>query len=161
MALLPRTVSAQEQVFEAEPTREVSAFKYYFLLIAALVMLVALLLWYLHRRTKKRRELWQQDAEQPMVRDVQGWTNPRRFMYGIYEASTSFLGRRSEGLDQNGEAPPPYQPKSSAPTIDVVIPLPTLSRNPSQRSHPPQYFDNTEEDTNTTERQEAIRPEGP
>ncbi|EUC50011.1 hypothetical protein COCMIDRAFT_83029 [Bipolaris oryzae ATCC 44560] len=159
MPLLPRMVIAARQVFEDETPHEVSAFKYYFLLIGVLVVMVAFLLWYLNRRTKHRREFFGQDSEQPPARDIQTWSQPRRFMYGIYEASNSFLSRQSEGPDQNGDAPPPYQPKSRAPTIDVEIPLPTLSRSLSQRSQhsqPPHYPSSTGAATSTTERQEVF-----
>ncbi|EMD97859.1 hypothetical protein COCC4DRAFT_33233 [Bipolaris maydis ATCC 48331] len=162
MPLLPQMVIAARQVFEDETPHEISAFKYYFLLIGVLVVMIAFLLWYLHRRTKHKTEFCEQDSEQPPARDIQTWSQPRRFMYGIYEASNSFLSRQSEGLDQNGDAPPPYQPKSRAPTIDVEIPLPTLSRSlsqrsqRSQRSQPPQYPSSTGGVTSTTERQQLV-----
>lgn len=150
-----------EQVSEDGAPREVSAFKYYFLLIAGLVILIALLLWYLHRRTTRRRQFWDYNGEQALAGDGQGGYNPRGFVYGVYGASNSFLGRRSDG-----EAPPSYYSKSGAPTIDVVIPLPTLSRNSSLRSwrsqrsrssRLPQYLDDTDNRRHTARQQDAVR----
>ena len=59
--------------------------------------------------------------------------------------------RREEGLDENGEAPPPYEPKqtigvtdtSAGPTQDpatgLTIPPPTLSRGDIEVMQPPGY----------------------
>lgn len=144
-----------------ESGREAKTFNYYFLLLAVLVILIAMIFWFLHRRRLRRREFWRQSGEQALARDVEGWANPRRFMHGRYRANDAVPLRqtadRCEGLDEHGEAPPPYQSKPEDTTVTVTIPLRTLPRDGSERSQPPQYHDRNGEVTNTGG-QETTRP---
>ncbi|KAI4951829.1 hypothetical protein J4E86_007245 [Alternaria arbusti] len=50
-----------------------------------------------------------------------------------------WLIHRRKGLDERGEAPPPYQPKSEVSSTTIAIPLRILPADGSERSLPPQY----------------------
>jgi hypothetical protein len=133
------TSSDDEEVSDSDAY----AFNYYFLLLAVFAFFVAALLWYLHRRRAKKRALVRRSGQHALARDIEGWAGTRRFMHGRYRPSNAVLVRQNEGLNEHGEAPPPYQPKVDGPTVDVTIPLQTLSRDENERSHPPQYYSGT------------------
>jgi hypothetical protein len=122
---------------------DVHAFNYYFLLLAVFAVFVAALLWYFHHRRAKKRALMRRGGQHALARDMEGWAGTRRFMHGHYRPSNAVLVRQHEGLNEHGEAPPPYQPKTDGPTVDLTIPLQTLSRDENDRSHPPQYYSDT------------------
>ncbi|KAF2110695.1 hypothetical protein BDV96DRAFT_500757 [Lophiotrema nucula] len=138
----------------SDPTtrRNESVFNYYFLFLAAFGVLVAVGLWWLHRRRKRRKELMRLSGQNALARDLDGWVNSRRWMYGRWRhnQAAAFV-RQEEGLDENGEAPPPYQPKGETTvsqsnatpdrqaTNDIMIPLRTLSRDEIERTRPPEY----------------------
>jgi hypothetical protein len=62
--------------------------------------------------------------------------------------------RREDGLDEQGEAPPPYQSKDEAtvalsgitqdPASGLTIPLRTLSRESTEQMRPPDYQESNE-----------------
>lgn len=65
-----------------------------------------------------------------------------------HNRGTTFV-RREDGLDENGEAPPPYEPKSpdpvspgctgAAPPSGLTIPTPALPRGGGDSLQPPDY----------------------
>ncbi|CAO2655543.1 Nn.00g043460.m01.CDS01 [Neocucurbitaria sp. VM-36] len=129
-----------------------AVFNYYFLFLVMFGVLVAVLLWWLQRQKKRRKELTRLGAQDALARDMEGWTNTRRFMHGRYARNhqAAFI-RREEGLDEHGEAPPPYQPKNEATEAQepveaaqtaasrVTIPLRTVAKDVIDRSRPPAY----------------------
>lgn len=117
----------------------VVAFRYYFLLLGVVIVILAILLWLLHRRKKRQRAQLQQGGTRALARDLEGWQGAQALMHGTYRPHNAVPVHREEGLDENGEAPPPYQPKTEATVEDVAIPLRTLQRDPGERSQPPQY----------------------
>ncbi|KAF2260584.1 hypothetical protein CC78DRAFT_547422 [Lojkania enalia] len=132
-------------------SRNESVFNYYFLFLAVFGVLVALCLWWVHKRRKKRKEMMRQSGQNALARDLDGWTNTRRWMHGRWRHNQTGFVRREEGLDENGEAPPPYQPKSDI-TVDqsnirathdtasgLTIPLRTLSRDEINTIRLPDY----------------------
>lgn len=86
-------------------------FNYYFLFLALLAAMLAALLWWLHRQRRREQEQIRLRGQRALVRDVERWA-----MYRFRQAPAV------EGLDQNGEAPPPYKPKS-----DIITTLETLN----------------------------------
>jgi hypothetical protein len=132
-----------------------SVFNYYFLFLAVLGVLIGLLLWWLHWRRRQRKARMRRGGQDALARDLEGWTGTRRFYHGSYGRHQVSYVRRQEGLDENGEAPPPYQPKSDftvdtpsgqahATASSLAIPLRTLSRDESERALPPGYIAVTE-----------------
>ena len=123
-----------------DPTaeRNEGVFNYYFLFLAVFGVLVAVFLWWLHRRRRKRKEQMRLSGQNALARDMEGWINTRRWFHGAWRPNqTATFIRREEGLNEDGEAPPPYQPKGTAtvtqsasqdPTAELPTPLRTLSR---------------------------------
>jgi hypothetical protein len=131
----------EEQDFNDAQSSDVKAFNYYFLLLAMLVLLVALFLWIIHWWRKRQRDRLRQSGQQALARDLEGWQNAQRLMHGRYRANGAVLVQRDEGLNEHGEAPPPYLPKTEGAVEEVTIPLRTLSRGEAERSRPPQYYE--------------------
>ncbi|KAF1845035.1 uncharacterized protein K460DRAFT_354894 [Cucurbitaria berberidis CBS 394.84] len=134
-------------------------FNYYFLFLVVFGVLVAILLWWLHRQKQRRTELARLSGQHALARDMEGWAGTRRFMHGRHARNhqAAFI-RRQEGLDEHGEAPPPYQPKSESTGAQrpaeaaqvaagrISIPLGTVSRYEIEGARPPAYHDARETD---------------
>ncbi|KAF2130490.1 hypothetical protein P153DRAFT_356249 [Dothidotthia symphoricarpi CBS 119687] len=130
-----------------------NVFNYYFLFFALFGALVAGSLWWAHRRRKKQKEQTRLSGQHALAQDLEGLINTRRFMHGENSHSqTGALIQREEGLDEHGEAPPPYKPKSedtvaagTTQSMDdcVTIPLRTLLRDGVERAQPPLYEETT------------------
>jgi hypothetical protein len=148
----------EDEDFDIEPDSDVNAFNYYFLLLAVLAVLIALVIWLIHRRKVRQRALWNQNGQQALPRDVEGWPGTRRLIHGRYRANNSVFLRQTEGLNEHGEAPPPYQPKMEATPMALAIPLRTLPIDESDRSRPPQYCDRERTASTSSTRQETAHP---
>ncbi|KAH8724997.1 hypothetical protein GQ44DRAFT_727173 [Phaeosphaeriaceae sp. PMI808] len=129
-----------------DPDRNETVFNYYFLFLAAFGALVAVLLWWLHRQRRRRKQQQRLGGQHALARDLQGWTGARRFIHGRYTPyQTAAQTRREEGLDEHGEAPPPYQHKTYIPSDTLpspralAIPLRTISRDNNHLVQPPGY----------------------
>lgn len=104
---------------------------YYFLLIVFLAVMVAAYCYVLRRRKKAAR--LQGTQQFLLTQDSQGWTGARRWVHTRWRAEP-----RVEGLDERGEAPPPYLPERPAEThaasssrgIDGPIPLQDMHKPP-------------------------------
>lgn len=154
----PTTKQTPSDIFSAATSPDDTStpnnpvFNYYFLFLALFGVLVAVLLWWIHREKKRRKELTRLSGQNALARDLEGWTNTRRFMHGRYNRNhrTAFI-RGEEGFDEHGEAPPPYQPKSDMTKAQessqaaqdaaglLTIPLGALPRDEIERARPPAY----------------------
>jgi len=133
-----------------EDDQNVSVFNYYFLFLAAMGLLVALFLWWLLRRRKLKKARMRRSGQTALARDLERWAGTRRFMHGNHGRDQAAQVRRQEGLNEDGEAPPPYQPKSEATTnvsVDgghdlaptLAIPLRALTRDNGEHHRLPAY----------------------
>jgi hypothetical protein len=109
-------------------------FNYYFLFLALLVAIVALLLWYIHRHRKRGQEQVRLRGRHALVQDVEQAVLRRNQLPFV------------EGLNESGEAPPPYKPKDDKTTIveatendGITIPPRVLSRDGTERVYLPDY----------------------
>ena len=79
---------------------------YYFLLLIALVLFVALMYWSLARRRHKRLLTSRSTQQSALAQDLNTWAGrrrgPGRWRFAMREP------RVEEGLNERGEAPPPY-----------------------------------------------------
>jgi len=116
-----------------------SFFKYYYIFLIILAVLIAIAIWLIRRRKVRHLTVRRQNGQQALARDVEAWPGTRRLLHGRCRATNSVLLRRTEGLDERGEAPPPYQPKSEVSSTTLAIPLRVLPADESERSLPPQY----------------------
>lgn len=129
-------------------TRE-SVFNYYFLFFALFVVIIAGALWWVHRRRKIQKEQMRISGQNALAQDLEGWYSTSHFIHGGYtRRQIAPFVRREEGLDEHGEAPPPYLSKSEIavvargpeqPNSNVTIPLRTLPRDEIERVRPPVY----------------------
>jgi len=90
------------------------AFNYYFLIIAVLACCICLALFYITRRRKRKAELLRFHGQHALARDLEGWRG--RLGVGRTGGFTS-APPREEGLNERGEAPPPYMAGSKPPSI--------------------------------------------
>ena len=107
---------------------------YYFLFLALLVAVVAVLLWYIHRHRKRGQEQVRLRGRHALVHDVEQAILRRN--------QPPFV----EGLNESGEAPPPYKPEDNKTTIvetaennGITIPPRVLSRDGTEHVRLPDY----------------------
>lgn len=99
---------------------------YYFLLIAVFVIIVIVAYYSLVRRRRQRQAHYRSDGQSALARDLETWPGPRR------------LVRREEGLDDRGEAPPPYVPKELEAAV-IRGEAVELGQRGRQEPKPPDY----------------------
>jgi len=108
------TTSTKNQSPSAEASH---AFNYYFLIIAGVVIIVCFFVLYIGRQKKRKAALSHTRGQRALARDVESWRS--RFGMGrtglynnnIHDTDTE------DGLNERGEAPPPYIPGSKPPSI--------------------------------------------
>lgn len=125
---------------------------YYFLFLALLAAMLALLLWWLHRQRRRGQEQIRLRGQRALVRDVERWAMYRRRQAPVVE-----------GLNQHGEAPPPYKPKDDTITtlehlndgtdgaVDVAVPPRALARDDTNRIRLPDYSETIGIDDSNTD----------
>lgn len=110
---------------------------YYFLLIVFFAIMVAAYCYVLRRRRKAAR--LQGTRQLLLARDMQAWTGARRWVHTRWRSEP-----RVEGLDERGEAPPPYLPERPAETHAASGSRGTEGPIPLQDMHkPPDYEEGT------------------
>jgi len=145
--------------------RDDNLLNFYFIFIALFVILLLIGIWYVHRRKKQRKARLRNSGQNALARDLNGWSQPRRWMYGVAPWRTDDrLTAREEGLNELGEAPPPYikdtqmrerrlsvgsTSAAQLPT-ELAIPLRTLSRDERDRLKPPDYESSIRESLTTS-----------
>lgn len=151
LSLLAETPSAAEpSMFRRDDDKDdaelypkelqnVGPFRYWYFLLTVLAVLIVVAIWLIHRRKVRHLTIRRQNGQQALARDGEAWPGTRRLLHGRYGATNSVLLRPTEGLDERGEAPPPYQPKSEVSSTTIAVPLQILPANESERSLPPQY----------------------
>lgn len=118
---------------------------YYFVFLALIVCFAGLAAFFMYKRKKKYGMIIRQSREGALQRDLNTW-DPirarRRYWQGRWR-STDYS--QEEGLNEFGEAPPPYVPKASEGETglhdganDPAVPLQTLSREQAGLK-PPDY----------------------
>ena len=101
----------------SSPTEASHAFNYYFLIIAGVVIIISFCILYVGRQKKRKAALIHNRGQRALARDVEGWRS--RFGMGrggLYSTNLHDTGPE-EGLNERGEAPPPYVPGSKPPSI--------------------------------------------
>jgi hypothetical protein len=109
-------------------TEESHAFNYYFLIIAGFVIVISFCVLYIGRQKRRKAALVQTRGQRALARDVEGWRS--RFGVGRTGIGRTGIGRAGaynsnihdinaeDGLNERGEAPPPYVPGSKPPSIN-------------------------------------------
>jgi|SRR5579871_4327551 len=127
---------------------------FYFIFIALFIIIVVVGIWFIHRHKKQRKARLRNSGQNALARDLNGWSQPRRWIHGVAPwRMDGPLTAREEGLNELGEAPPPYikdtQSREQRLSIgnasaaelptEPAIPLRTLSRDERDRLKPPDY----------------------
>ena len=129
------------------------SFNYYFVIIAVVILII--IFTYLVLLRRRRRILNQRRARGENVDDIEGrrWVGSRWIPIGISET------RREEGLNERGEAPPPYLPGQGPPPpigAEPGIALQDLA------GKPPDYdAHSTDEDVDIMRPSPTYRPDHP
>lgn len=114
-------------------------FNYYFLIIAAAVVVLGVGLLLIRGRKQRKAALNRSRSQRALAQDLAGFSQ----RFGVGRGGVVFSGghtrqtsSREEGLDDRGEAPPPYVPGSKPPSLrstDGIIGVTELSRSTSSR----------------------------
>lgn len=125
------------------PDRQSGLLNYYFVFLALFILLLFLGAYLVHRRKRALKARYRNSGQNALARDLDGWTGTRRWMHGGWRGGDGTAGR-TEGLNELGEAPPPYKPAGEGPegagNGPPQIPLATLSRGEaSMPQKPPGY----------------------
>lgn len=124
---------------------------YYFVFIAIFFVLVAVILWISNQRRRRRLAQNTDVRRSALERDMRNshldqlYANTGRVSEGrrphARGTSGPFAVRRDEGLDERGEAPPPYKRDSGDRSTDdagLAIPMQTFQRD-ERHAKPPEY----------------------
>ncbi|KAL8740200.1 MAG: hypothetical protein Q9184_008520, partial [Pyrenodesmia sp. 2 TL-2023] len=125
-----------------------SILNYYFLLLALLIIILGIIYLSYTKRHRQKIARSRQSGQQALARDLERWGGggggspwgPGRVRHP--RASPRQQPRRDEGLDERGEAPPPYVPKEPEPAYTGGsraghdIPLRNMDRSDQK---PPDY----------------------
>ncbi|KAF1930121.1 uncharacterized protein M421DRAFT_3876 [Didymella exigua CBS 183.55] len=151
----PELFIATEQTSQSGEVKN-RVFNYYFLFLALLAAVLAALLWWMHRRRRREQEQIRLRGQHALVRDVERWA-----MYRSRQAPAV------EGLNESGEAPPPYKPKDDTFTtlehtddamdgaVRVAIPPRAISRDDTGHIRLPDYSETMQVDNNNLDTRPA------
>ncbi|KAI4125569.1 MAG: hypothetical protein LQ338_004173 [Usnochroma carphineum] len=100
-----------------DETSQNGILNYYFLLLALLIIVVGIIYLFFMKRQRQKLADRRRNGQRALARDLERWGgggpwSPPRFRM---PRSSPRQPRREEGLDESGEAPPPYVPKEPEP----------------------------------------------
>lgn len=109
----------------SDPNINDNVFHFYFLIIAIAAIAFFLGILYVSRRKKRKAEIMRSNSQRALARDVEGFRSfgRTRGRMGLGWPTSTVQGNRSdveEGLDERGEAPPPYVPGTKPPSLRSV-----------------------------------------
>lgn len=120
--------------------------QYYYIIVGVGVCLLMLIAWLAYKRRIMVKTMQQQDRQQALAQDAERWRPSRLWQSGASGRDTGGA-LHPEGLNEQGEAPPPYPRQASVGGLDgqhgaadLVIPLRDLSRRSDQSMKPPDYI---------------------
>ncbi|OAG18809.1 hypothetical protein CC77DRAFT_1021706 [Alternaria alternata] len=157
---------------EDAPSIEHISFNYYLLFLGVPVALIALVYFRIYRHRATQR----QNGQRTEARYVEGWPRIRSLVRGTYGINDSVVSRQPEGLNEhvpnvdvhvedgpneNGEAPPPYQPKVEETEAVVAISLQALQMDETVRretvgEQPPSQYTAAERTASTLSTGEEV-----
>ncbi|KAI9855362.1 MAG: hypothetical protein M1813_009820 [Trichoglossum hirsutum] len=100
--------------------RESSFVNLYFLLLFLLAVLGAIIYYFVRRRRREKSARSRNRRHNALVRDLASWPGMNRSRTGGRRGlgNSSGHGDMEEGLDERGEAPPPYEPPPHALSLE-------------------------------------------
>lgn len=144
---------------QSGPSNTSGLYSYYLIFIALIICIAGVAAYLTYKRKKKLGVFLQQSRESALQRDLNSW-DPirarRRYWQGRWRSADI---SHEEGLNEHGEAPPPYMPKTrdeeSGPqstSNEPAVPMQTLSREQAGLK-PPDYMEvgvHSEEENRTS-----------
>ncbi|KAL8931771.1 MAG: hypothetical protein Q9216_007076, partial [Gyalolechia sp. 2 TL-2023] len=140
--------SANDNSLNDDDDNDNGILNYYFLLLALLIIIIGIVYLAYARRQRQKVLQSRRNGQRALARDLERWPGSGPWGPGRFRMprSSPRQPRREEGLDERGEAPPPYVPKEPEPAytgpggdrtgLGNDIPLQDLTR-PDQK--PPDY----------------------
>lgn len=129
-----------------QQTSNTGILNYYFLLLAIFIVVIAIAYCILIRRRKRKVARSRSSGQNALAQDLQGWTGARGWGRNRWRSGGVHEPQAEEGLDERGEAPPPYMPGEPPPAHldagnsssghNAPIPLSTIERDEGK---PPDY----------------------
>jgi hypothetical protein len=144
-------------------TSQTSLVNYYFVFLALILAVGGLGAFFIWRRRRRAMYMMRHSRESALARDLAAFPpssgngeRSRWYRHGRWGRSEENLGAREEGLNELGEAPPAYAPKTSEERAreeegGLAVPLQTLSREEAGLK-PPDY---TEANVTAVERRSS------
>lgn len=123
-------------------TNTVGLVNYYFVFLALVLCVAGVAAYLMYKRKQKYGAFLRNSRGSALERDVGTYDARarRRYWQGRWR-STDYS--REEGLNEHGEAPPPYMPKTTdeqANPNGLAVPMQTLSRDEAGLNKPPDYY---------------------
>ena len=108
--ILPRNPDPQTGQQNSKPDTPSGAVEYYYVFVALAIFLVALAVWISVRWRTKLKAQHRDARGAALAQDVDGWPNTRRWFLGTWRSEPDHRRQAlEEGLDERGQAPPPYR----------------------------------------------------
>ena len=112
---------------------------YYFLLLVIFIAIIVVAYACVLRRRRRKVARLQGNRQDALTQDLEGWNGGRRWGHGRWRSEP-----RVEGLNERGEAPPPYAPERPAATHgedggierERPIPLQDIQKPPDYQESP-------------------------
>jgi hypothetical protein len=142
--------------------RQSGLLNYYFVFLALFILLLFVGAYFIHRRKRALKARYRSSGQNALARDLDGWTGTRRWMHGGWRGGGDSGNARAEGLNELGEAPPPYKAagEGGGAPGDVVpqIPLSSLSRGEASMPQKPPGYGEAVRASRVEIEQQADRP---
>ena len=123
--------------YSSQNTEDKVILNYYFLLLAVFIIILIIAYWSIARRRRNRRLMLRNNQQSALERDVETWPG-RRAGAGARWRHPGVDSTVEEGLDERGEAPPPYLKEPEAAHLYGREGV-ELQHMPAQEGKPPDY----------------------
>ena len=123
--------------YNPEDNGDKGILNYYFLLLAVFIIIIIIAYWSIARRRRNRLIRLRDNQQSALARDVETWPGRRRGV-GARWRNAREDNAVEEGLDERGEAPPPYLKEPEPAHLDAREEV-ELHNMPAQEGKPPDY----------------------
>ena len=123
--------------YNPEDNGDKGILNYYFLLLAVFIIIIIIAYWSIARRRRNRLIRLRDNQQSALARDVETWPGRRRGV-GARWRNEGVDTTVEEGLDERGEAPPPYLKEPEPAHLDTREEV-ELHNMPAQEGKPPDY----------------------
>ena len=129
--------ATDDAAYNPEGDGDKGILNYYFLLLAVFIIIIIIAYWSIARRRRNRLIRLRDNQQSALARDVETWPGRRRGV-GAQWRNVGVDPTVEEGLDERGEAPPPYLKEPEPAHLDTREGV-ELHNMPPQEGKPPDY----------------------